>query len=101
MEMLDTLQAEAFDAELIKARRPSYIDSSPFAKSSSAIMPEPKIWQRTSRKRYAPVATDTETSHQTDAHNDGVPIGPSGEYNPTDMDEWSREFFFLVGIKEQ
>jgi hypothetical protein len=102
----DEVFDEAFDTELIKARRPPYLTSSPSGlpsgEISTASMPAPKLWQRTSKKQVPCTLSvlPTERSNRGDIHDDCVPMGTTGESPSTDTDEWSRDFLVLVELNE-
>uniref|UniRef100_A0A7S0MGC4 Uncharacterized protein n=1 Tax=Cryptomonas curvata TaxID=233186 RepID=A0A7S0MGC4_9CRYP len=95
---------EAFDKESIKARRPSHADSSPRElvpgeNLSASSLPAPKIWKRTSKKQVAYSVIPTEISTRGNP-NAIISISPASECVQPDMDEWSREFLFVVELNE-
>mmetsp|Transcript_33837 Transcript_33837/g.70975 ORF Transcript_33837/g.70975 Transcript_33837/m.70975 type:complete len:106 (-) Transcript_33837:6-323(-) len=95
---------EVVDEELIKARRPPHAASSssglePGENLSASSMPAPKVWKRTSRKQVPYSVTPTEISTQGIPH-DIIPISPTSESVTSDIDEWSKEFLFVVELNE-
>jgi hypothetical protein len=105
--MLTNPSAELFDEDLIKARRHPHADmslrgSAPGELTSNVIvMPEPKVWQRTSKKKQVPCNAVVPSERSTrGANDDDVPVRSYSEWFSTDTDEWSRCFLFVIELNE-
>jgi hypothetical protein len=93
------------DEELIKKRsHRRNISSIPSGLApGETCMPAPKVWQRTSKKKQVTVThgvIPTNRSTGSDPNNDIAFLGPSSESAPAVLDEWSRDFLFVVGLNE-
>ncbi len=103
---------DSFDAKLISAKcircrstaNKDLQDCDETAKCSSSVLPAPKIWRRSSKKQEDGTASPTNIKPEvlkqfdmSEVHQISVPYFDA---EPTEMDEWSKAFFSLVGLND-